>query len=482
MTTVRLTTGWATTVAQVVGGYTLKAVVRNNAAGEWVLTVPLRYLAAARAADSVVVSDRGAVIFAGWVDAVKTTGADGAVAVEVSGPDAWGRLFAPPVWPVAGSTNWTTAGYDVQTGAAGTVVGAFVRDTIGATAGAARAIAGLTVVAPAVGVSGTWQARLTPLAAIVAQVGLEGGVTTLATVGPTGAPVVTVRAPVNRSASIRWTGRQASSWSVVRAPARATAVVVAGQGEDVLRMFARADNGTTGLSRVEVFVDARNVAAQADLDRLATAELAARAADVAVTITPTTAAAAAWRWGRDYELGDTVAAQLDDLAVVAVVTAVSITVDEAGTWFRPVLGAVPRDALAKLDGAVADNGARLSALESATATVGAWQAPALTGQWRAYPSGFQVPRYRLERGCVRCEGLLQNIGGVAASQPIFTLPVGLRPALEQMTTQYVSYASATGAAGATRVDVTAAGVVVYLGNVSLPDANWLTVNFYVPLS
>ena len=115
-----------------------------------------------------------------------------------------------------------------------------------------------------------------------------------------------------------------------------------------------------------------------------------------------------------------------------------------------------------------------------TSAVGPWQTPTLTAQWTPYGGGFAVPRFRAERGCVRCEGLYKTVGGVATGQPIFTLPTGLRPASYHIVVQFTSYAP-TASSGATRVDVESGGVVRYQGGITMPDANWLIVNFYIPL-
>ena len=76
MTAVRLMAGWSRPLVEITGGYALKAVVRLNAAGEWLLTMPPEYLAVALTADSVLVTDGPRVIFAGWIDQVSTGAAD----------------------------------------------------------------------------------------------------------------------------------------------------------------------------------------------------------------------------------------------------------------------------------------------------------------------------------------------------------------------------------------------------------------------
>jgi hypothetical protein len=107
---------------------------------------------------------------------------------------------------------------------------------------------------------------------------------------------------------------------------------------------------------------------------------------------------------------------------------------------------------------------RLTARE----TQGTWNTPSLLNSYLNYtpaPGVFSRTSYRkAPDGRVQLRGLVQHTGGVAAQTAIFQLPVGFRPALQEIFEGQGSLNSAA-YIGPVRIDVKANGEVIVVGAV-----------------
>lgn len=100
-----------------------------------------------------------------------------------------------------------------------------------------------------------------------------------------------------------------------------------------------------------------------------------------------------------------------------------------------------------------------------------WTPLTLQTTWANYgvPNSFQLAAYRKSpAGRVHLRGLVQRSGG--AGTTIAVLPVGYRPRLSCIFYQYDS-------AGGVRVDVNAAGGIVYFGGAGAVDVSLEGIEF-----
>lgn len=326
--------------------------VRNLAAGDWRATTPLSALGdvVPDDVDSVMVFDESTqparIVFAGIV--LRPDGSNSSVTREVTpagtvvtwqGIDIWGLLGCRLVWPVPSTLPPWASGYDSRTGVASTVAAGLIADHIGSTALSSRSIAGLTVVDPAIGVSGTWSFRLLPLSEAVAQVCREAGIGCIASMSASGVIEFTLRSFNDVSARHVFSDQgDLEQLTRLVVPASATWVLAAGSGELAARLFETADAGATGLSRVESLYDVSNVPASPALSRAAVAELDYRSDDVVVDGQLADGAAQRLVWHDDYEVGDWLGVEVDSVRYRAQVDQVDVSITPARTRVRPLLG------------------------------------------------------------------------------------------------------------------------------------------------
>lgn len=326
--------------------------VRNLAPGDWTMTTPLTALGDVDPddIDSVLVVDEdtvpATVKFAGIVR--RPDGFEGGVIREVNpdgtvltwqGIDLWGLLACRLVWPTPSTPPPWADSHDTRTGVASTVAAGLIGDHIGATAYADRSITDLTVIDPETGTSGTWSFRLVPLSEAVAQVCREAGIGCLAQMTSGNAIRFVMRSYNDVSASVVLSDQgDLESLTRVVVPASASWVVAAGSGELTARSFRTASSGATGLDRVESLYDISNVSDATALTRAAAEQLAAGSGDVVVDGKIAVGAAQSLVWGTDYELGDSLAVEIDSVRYTSQVESIEITITPDRETVQPMLG------------------------------------------------------------------------------------------------------------------------------------------------
>jgi hypothetical protein len=283
-------------------------------------------------------------------------------------------------WPEPTNPNpeTQTASHDVRTGAAETLMYAYVNANIGPGAPLARQKAKLTLGTDGLrGPSLTKRARFPVLGnllhelAVVSDLGFR-------VVQRGNSLVFETYAVADRTKTIRLdvlNGTLASQSVAVSAPG-ATRVIVAGQGELVERQFVARDNAesieaeTAWGRRIERFVDQR----QTDVvDELIQAgdELLAEEGFTAVSVRAVPMDDTSMEFGKDWGLGDRVTVIVTGTESTAIVTGYVLRVDNEGLRLGAVLGDVADfDPDAALGKRVEDTQRRVSSLERSAATEG----------------------------------------------------------------------------------------------------------------
>lgn len=339
--------------------FELAAVLRLLAVGQWQLSAPLAGLECADvgAVDSVIVYDDQTIpriVFAGIVRRVG--GVDGGVtrvvaaegtSIEFRGVDIYGLLGTRQVWPSPATNPPWAASHDVRSGQGSTVAAGFITANIGSGAVAARQVAGVTTVDPGVGNSSTWSGRLQPLDQMVGRVCRESGIVCAATMTSPGVYQYLFKSPADLSNQILFTDQgDLEQLSRLVAPATASYIVAAGQGELTARAFATADTGLTGIDRVEAIYENTNITTPTGLASAAATELLLQGEDISVDGLVAANAAQRIRYLDDYQLGDWLGVEVDSVRYASQVEAVTISLTAERELIRPVLGrAATNDAL-----------------------------------------------------------------------------------------------------------------------------------------
>lgn len=343
-----LCVGWVK-VAECVDGV-FDGVVRNLAAGEWRLSGAVDALDFAGGfeladVDTVRVVRDTSVVFPGYVspvasgigglDVVKSAAGD---MFTLTGSDAWSVLASRLVWPTPGTVPPWSDSWDAEAGLASTVASAYILNNAGNLALAARQIPGLTVVDGSAGLTGSWSGRLQPLDQHVARICKEGAIVCRFAVDFTGAVQVTLRKPADRSTTIVLSDQgDLTKIQTIEAPESTTFVVTGGQGALNARTFTTAGIAT-GAARREVFSDQSSLSTSTELQQSADATLAFAAATLTVRAEVADSAALRFQYLIDYDIGDTVAVEIEDVRYPVVVESVTVHVAPDRAVIRPVLG------------------------------------------------------------------------------------------------------------------------------------------------
>jgi hypothetical protein len=346
---------------------TLDAVVRHLAVGEWELTGALDALELAstktiRDVDTIRVVDGDRVVFGGRVAPIDAGGFGGLTITDGSdgqrfalvGPDMWAALASRIAYPTPSTPPPWADAHDVRTGVASTVATAYLEANLGASALLDRRYPGVVLADGLGGSTGTWSARLQRLDEWIVQVCREGGITCRPTVDFDGGLRVYCGPVRDRSTRIVLTDQgDLTEVTTVVAPASATYVVIGGQGDLTARTFA-ATGGGTGAARRELFVDQTGIPTAGELAQSAVTTLDLAGARSVVQAVVADVAAQQLSYGRDYEVGDVLATQVDATRYAGVVASVTITVSPERQVIRPVFDEVPTDPLSRLIRTVGD--------------------------------------------------------------------------------------------------------------------------------
>ncbi len=284
--------------------------------------------------------------------------------------DAW--LLRRLGYPSPLDGNHSAAAYDVRTGAAETVLRAYVDANLGPSALAARRI-GLTLLPDeGRGASVTGRARFHPLLDVCRDLAISGGDLgfRIRQAGPTDPTTVgllfEVYVPRDLTATAIFSvdlGNLAGFDLEEKAP-DANYVLVGGQGEGAARTIVEGgDAGSIARwGRIEAFRDQRDTGVVAELEQSRDRELTERASELSLEISPVDTAAITYLV--DYGLGDTVRTIIDGVAFDEIIREVTVTLEGGSApTVEPKIGTPARGDLVGFFAAIRRVSGRISRLE-----------------------------------------------------------------------------------------------------------------------
>lgn len=361
-------------------------VIRYNNVGTWSLTLPygnrLGELLRLPGYGIVVTGPEGETIISGPTLTAKLEqtqdNTEGTWQIEGASDDIYlaERLAYPT--PTTADVTAQTSGYDIRTGAAETVIKAYVNANMGSAAPVERLIPYLEIE--------TDQARGATVYASARFDNIQEFIYDLAQVGGIGYQLrqtngtleFSVFVPQDRSDLIRMDiqNRKLSSSTYSYGTAKVTRAIVAGRGEAENRIFVERSNSDSLNAevqwnrRIEVFKDARQ---SEDTNELNTAgdELLADLGKTIVEMSVTPSDDQTMVYGTDWFLGDRVTVVANDIESTAVVTEVGIQIGSDGVRVGATVGTpVGIEFEAKLLAKQTNHEARIANLERSTTGYG----------------------------------------------------------------------------------------------------------------
>lgn len=328
-------------------------VVRFNNVGSWSITLPyghpLGELLRLPGYGIVLTGPNDNTILSGPTLSAKLTqsqdNTEGNWEIEgVSDDVILAERLAYPT-PTTADVTAQTVGFDVRSGAAETVIKAYINANIGSSAPIARQISTLTVEADgARGTTVNASARFDTLQDLIYNLAQVSGLGYVVSQSLSNL-VFSVFEPVNRSATIRMDvqNRRLSSSIYKYATAKVTRAIVGGRGEAENRLFVERTNANSLAAelswgrRIEVFKDARR---SEDTDELNTAgdELLTDLGKTVVEMSVVPSSDQSMVYGVDWFLGDRVTIVANDIESTAVVTEVGISIGSDGVRVGATVG------------------------------------------------------------------------------------------------------------------------------------------------
>jgi hypothetical protein len=297
----------------------------------------------------IIVTLAGTVILSGPTVTARSTktSQDPEGVWEIEGSDDSILLANRVAYPTPSTADVTaqTNDYDTRTGAAETVIKAYVNANIGPSAPVARRVPALAIQADSArGDTVTGKARFDRLGVLLESLAVTSGLGF--TIDQNGA-VLTFRIfePTDRSATIRMDVENERLEKSEYAYARPTVtrVIVAGQGAGVDRTFVEVSSVASLAAesdwsqRIEVFKDQRNTDDNGELIQAGDEILADGGMTVrSVSVSPSDDQT--MRYGSDWGLGDRVTVVVGDEQVSQIVTEVAIVITKDGVKVGATVG------------------------------------------------------------------------------------------------------------------------------------------------
>lgn len=338
-------------------------VIRSLKVGEWRCEGAVSGLDTAAAFDLDTVdavrvvreADRR-IVFSGFATPVddgtgglEVDGVDDGERFVLAGPDAWFPLTARVAYPDPSTEAPWSLSHDERSGVASTVAAAYVAANLGDGALAARRWGDVDITDGETGLSGSWSARLQRLDLLIARVCSDGGILCRPTITFAGAVAVWLGGPRDRSATIVLSDQgDLVNLKRRRVAARKTHVIAGGQGNLTARTFRQSSSGETGDDRVEAFADWSSLATAAEVQQAANTTRAQAAATWSVSADLSDVAAQRLRFLTDYDIGDLVAVEINNVRHSVPIDAVRIELVPDRQVIRPILGTAAPNALAGL--------------------------------------------------------------------------------------------------------------------------------------
>jgi hypothetical protein len=329
-------------VAEVDDYTQLELVMRFNRTGTWVLDLPAGTEAAAALAGfdaGLIVTRDGRTVMSGPVTGITRQRDADTNSLTVAGVDDSVWLARRLALPVPSGPPYTAAAYDVRSGAAETVLRAYVDANLGPGARPERRVLGLTLAPDQLrGKTVKGRARFQTVGELLARLALVGLGYRIVQVG--NGLVFEVYVPTDRTRTAVFSEELGNldGFTYQAQAAEANYVIAAGGGEGTARVFAERGDSTSIVryGRIETFLDQRQTTDPTELQQAIDEELAERAEQVGLSISP--ADTEALKFGRDYDLGDRVTVMVDSTPIRDVLREVKITLDGGGETVTPTVG------------------------------------------------------------------------------------------------------------------------------------------------
>jgi hypothetical protein len=318
----------------------LEAVLRFNLADSWILDLPARYASDIGPGAGIVVRRGTDVLFSGPVTKPERNWDKDTDSLTVAGVSDDGHVEDRLAFPSA--PPYTGSAYDVRTGAAETVMRAYVNANAGPGAASARQVAGLVLAADGgLGSTVTGRARFDVLGDLLRSLAVSGGDLGFRIVQNGAALTFEVYEPEDRSATVKFSPALGNLHAFTYAPSapEGNYVIVGGGGEGTARVFSEGGDSasiTRWGRRIETFRDRRDTTNAGELAQSRDEELASKAGKMSLTIEPVDTSGI--QFLRDYRLGDLVAVEVDGSTIVDVVREVKLTISPAGETVAPTVG------------------------------------------------------------------------------------------------------------------------------------------------
>lgn len=335
------------TIVEVDDYQSFDAYARFNAVGSWSLDIDYGTAAAAALLEDragiIITGDNGFVMSGPAVKRTRIRStSQSRLKVEGVDDNVWleRRLAYPAPLDVSASPH-NVAEYDVRTGAAETVMRAYVDANAGPNALSPRRVDGLTLAADGgLGLDIIGRARFHNLLELIRGCALTGGDLGFRIAQISGALQFSVYQPTDRTSTAVFSIElgSLSDYSYEERIGGANYVIAGGAGEGTARTFVE-----TGLSpaisadgRIEGFVDQRSTTDLAELEQAIDEHLAEGAAQTNLSLTPVDTQSMAF--GTHWQLGDRVTVMVDDAPITDVVREVHLVLDQNGDQVLPTIG------------------------------------------------------------------------------------------------------------------------------------------------
>lgn len=329
-----------------------EAVLRFNEIGTWKVTIPVgnrmaEYLTQP-GAGLVITTEQGTLLSGPTISVVTNQTTEDVVgSYEITGLDDSLLLKERLAYPTPTTADVTaqTSAYDVRTGAAETVMKAYVDANIGPSAPAARKVAALTVEDDlGRGATVTGSARFETLQELLASLADVSGLGfTIEQVG--NELEFQVYQPVDRSGTVRldlFNGRLSKTEYSFSQP-KVTRTIVGGDGDEAARVFVERSS-TESLAaenawgrRIEVFTDSRSTTDTTELEQ-AGDEVLAKDGKTQVSVSISPSDNQTMLFGKDWFLGDQVTVVVGSTELSSVVTEVGLLIGSDGVRVGATVG------------------------------------------------------------------------------------------------------------------------------------------------